>query len=817
MIKKLLILAAIVFGLASGISARTSGDWKIHNTFDAYLADLADSPEHTYMLAYGQQYIPNASGISIMYKNRIAYLFDYDKTADELISLNKRNRLSDNVAVVIRYNPVKKYLLIGYENGNIDLLYDDGTVKNVPGLMTATINNKKDFNNVVFDTENNKAYIGTYFGYVVVDDSNFQISDSRIFNENIESIGRAGNNMIVFTADKAYTYPANKTLLSVAEMTPIPAVDGAKMLMPLSGNSFAYIKKNVLYIAEIDNNGKLSTPQNKGSIVPNSISNTRNGYYIAGNKMAATLSKSGSVESFNYPADDAASLSSSWDGSEIWFARPRKGIASMKRNGSGWTLTRDNMMPNGPNALYMSDMAYTDEYGMLTVNHGHSWIFSDLNTSAPILLNNYKNGEWTPRGIPYVSPGYEKVINHPRGLTVDPDNPAICYFGSVRNGLVRIDMENPQEVHHYTRADDPTKNLPGFHGILSAGNLSNISAPAFDNYGNLWFRLSQNDVDEAYLMVWPAADRRKNNADGWKQIEMPVRGNGNEPKVFPMHSHANRNLLVVLGGSVGSPIYIYDFNGTPTDASDDRIATMTDLFDQDGGTVSKSFFYDCYEDPESGMLWVCSNNGIYTFYPKEAFNNPSAVRRIKISRNDGTNLADYLLAGAGVYSMTVDSRGHKWFGTDSGGLIETSPDGTEILNEFKAENSYLPSNVVYAVEYNKASNSIMMSTEKGVAEYFIQGSSASDDKAELKAYPNPVRPDYYGWITIEGVADNSLVKIVDSAGNLVKELGRAENGVIQWDGTNHQQRRVRSGVYYIFTSGTNGDSSSNSGKIVVVN
>ena len=33
------------------------------------------------------------------------------------------------------------------------------------------------------------------------------------------------------------------------------------------------------------------------------------------------------------------------------------------------------------------------------------------------------------------------------------------------------------------------------------------------------------------------------------------------------------------------------------------------------------------------------------------------------------------------------------------------------------------------------------------------------DFSDVYAYPNPVRPDYTGWITIKGLMDNSLVKL----------------------------------------------------------
>lgn len=166
--------------------------------------------------------------------------------------------------------------------------------------------------------------------------------------------------------------------------------------------------------------------------------------------------------------------------------------------------------------------------------------------------------------------------------------------------------------------------------------------------------------------------------------------------------------------------------------------------------------------------------------------------------------------------IVTDNAGTKWYAT-MGGLVQTSADGTHIIRQLTTDNSLIPSNSVYDICYNPESNSLFISTDKGYAEYFQPGSSDGSVFTEVKAYPNPVRPDYVGWITIEGLVDNCLVKIVDAAGNLVKELGHSAGGKVLWDGTNITNAKVNSGVYYIMsTSAGEGTSEANVGKILVV-
>ena len=103
-----------------------------------------------------------------------------------------------------------------------------------------------------------------------------------------------------------------------------------------------------------------------------------------------------------------------------------------------------------------------------------------------------------------------------------------------------------------------------------------------------------------------------------------------------------------------------------------------------------------------------------------------------------------------------------------------------------------------------------------MAEHFIRSGGSSSDGGSVRAYPNPVRPDYYGYVTIDGLPDESLVKIVDASGNIVKEL-HAASGEARWDVTNMTFKRVSSGVYFILASSMrNQDNYSEVAKVLVV-
>ena len=120
------------------------------------------------------------------------------------------------------------------------------------------------------------------------------------------------------------------------------------------------------------------------------------------------------------------------------------------------------------------------------------------------------------------------------------------------------------------------------------------------------------------------------------------------------------------------------------------------------------------------------------------------------------------------------------------------------------------------MECSPSSNVVDIGTDEGLYEYHSDTAPAEDDYSNVIAYPNPVRPEYSGWITIKGLMADSLVKITDSTGNIVSQ-GDSQGGMYTWDGCNFNGERVRTGVYYVYAS-QSGDSGSNAvvTKIMIV-
>ena len=98
---------------------------------------------------------------------------------------------------------------------------------------------------------------------------------------------------------------------------------------------------------------------------------------------------------------------------------------------------------------------------------------------------------------------------------------------------------------------------------------------------------------------------------------------------------------------------------------------------------------------------------------------------------------------------------------------------------------------------------VFVGTDKGIASYRSDASEPQKDMSSAYAFPNPVRPDYGGFISITGLMDNTVVNIVDSGGNLVCKT-RSHGGTAIWDGKLPDGRRATAGVYSALCNNADG-------------
>ena len=236
------------------------------------------------------------------------------------------------------------------------------------------------------------------------------------------------------------------------------------------------------------------------------------------------------------------------------------------------------------------------------------------------------------------------------------------------------------------------------------------------------------------------------------------------------------------------------------------VNSYTSFVNEDGIQVNANSINHITEDYE-GNMWISTNVAPLLLLKENIADGSNAVlQQVKVPRNDGTNLADYLLDGVSTSCIVVDGGGRKWVGTTENGVYLISADNMSQIYHFMPDNSKLLSNNIESIAINDDTGEVFFGTDRGLCSFMSNATSPSEEMTtdNVYAYPNPVRPDYTGLITVTGLTYDADVKIVTSNGVLVAQ-GRSNGGSFTWDGCDAKGRKVASGVYMVQTATSTGE------------
>ena len=417
------------------------------------------------------------------------------------------------------------------------------------------------------------------------------------------------------------------------------------------------------------------------------------------------------------------------------------------------------------------------------------------------VLSSYDGVSWKNE-MPENAPTLNKQgndnshINAPYSLVFDPEDPNTCYIGTWFEGVYKL--TNGEVVAKYDWTNSAIDKLE----ISSNFHICTTPCIRFDKNMNMWVTQSQNEKN--YITVLPRVMQSKESLsrEDWISPQIP----GLTESFRGHFLITSRDIKIHNNGAYAGPLVIFYDDGNP--ASSNIVSkTFSSLIDQDGKEFTWNYI-NCFAEDKNGRVWMGTSGGVVSFIPQNALlSEDFTINHIKVPRNDGTNLADYLLDNTDVTCIEVDGSNRKWIGTSKSGVLLVSEDGSEILEQFTVDNSPLLSNCVYSVRCNPTNNKVYIGTDKGLLEYSSDSEPPAESYSEIYAFPNPVRPEYTGDITIRGLMENSLVKIADSEGNVIKSI-RSTGGMTTWDGCNSQGEPVKSGVYFVFASQNENESSS---------
>jgi hypothetical protein len=211
---------------------------------------------------------------------------------------------------------------------------------------------------------------------------------------------------------------------------------------------------------------------------------------------------------------------------------------------------------------------------------------------------------------------------------------------------------------------------------------------------------------------------------------------------------------------------------------------------------------------KEGTIWIGTNDGIAAVVPAR-----DIFTRIVDAYTPFNSQGRRILLQETVKKIVVDGGNRKWIGTNNG-LNLFVPAVDELTQSFTESNSPLPTNEITDLNIDVVSGEVFVLTPKGLLSYQSDAAEPKEDLNSVKIFPNPIRPDYQGVMTISGLRDNSAIKITDAAGRLIYET-KSNGGTASWNLHNSTENRSISGIYMVFCIAEDG-SESFVGKVAVV-
>ncbi len=438
--------------------------------------------------------------------------------------------------------------------------------------------------------------------------------------------------------------------------------------------------------------------------------------------------------------------------------------------------------PGGPKYNYFFNMKMHN--GRLYTVGGGWYQMDNYQRPGTIQVMN-SNQEWTIYQDD-ITPAFASSYRDVNAIAIDPLNENHVMVASC-SGL--YEFMNGQFVKNYTQG-----NTDYFESAASNGspNYVRTDGIVYDQQGKLYCLNSGSST--AIIM--------RDAAGTWSGLMDNV-----------LIDQPNKSMRGIIGSIIDSRGLLWFVNKHSDHPSfyafnpqDETIVRFDRFVNQDGSSLGDYVVVNCICEDLNGNIWIGTNMGPVYITTNEMSDNSLGVIQYKVPRNDGTDYADYLLAGNEITCMAVDKAGRKWFGTNGNGVYLISADNNTQEQHFTTDNSKLLSNTIESIAINDQTGEVFFGTERGLCSYVSDATQTNTEmnKDNVWAYPNPVTPEYNGLITVTGLTLNADVKILSANGALVAE-GRSNGGTFTWDGNDQKGRRVASGVYMVVTATSDGN------------
>ena len=164
--KKLFLLCSLFFSFLFSAQTDYSDSWEDLYSYNN-VKDIVKVDEVIYAL------VDNA-------------IFTYDTATEEINKLSSVQGLSGETTSSMHYNKSFQRLFIGYENGLLEVVDNDGTITISSDIVSFNQSGRKSINHI--KEFNNKLYLSTPFGIVVYDIEKLEFGDTYFIGNNSSSL-----------------------------------------------------------------------------------------------------------------------------------------------------------------------------------------------------------------------------------------------------------------------------------------------------------------------------------------------------------------------------------------------------------------------------------------------------------------------------------------------------------------------------------------------------------------------------------------------------------------------------------------------------
>ena len=752
------------------MSAQTPmGHWQSYLAYNNTIM-IEETPERVFAIA--KEDLANSNSCT---------LYSIGKEDHDIQTYSKTTGLNGTSVAQIKYDETTKQLIIIYTDGNIDLMSASGIV-NIPDLYLKPMSTDKTVNHIM--CYNGNAYLSTGFGIVVINLKKDEVIDTYFIGDNSADVRVLATdifngNIYACSADNIYFADLRSNLIDFHSWSNINSPDsGAIQSLVTFSQHFFVLQNGILYMTS-----DLTTwnPMVYGRSIK--VANNRL-YSIWSNGVGFYDQTLTTFQTTALQNNDLISDYLYINGNN-WFAAYGRGVA-VQPNGE---QTASFFTPSSPAYNYVWSLAFNKQK-LYVLNGGRD----QAQFFIPGYISILENNSWKTITNEQMYAITQKPVLDFVQIAFDPTIEGHYFVTSFGTGL--YEFQDDELIQHYT--GENTGGIIQVHPLVpgSPEYYTRLYGLAFDNEGNL---MVDNCAVDATIKI-----RTKDG--NWTQMNYPKdRNTERSGQIGTNTLYPNQKWVLSLAGNAS--ILVIDNAGTPANQSDDKSKYFSGFYYLKNGEktfLAPTMVY-CFAQDRAGTIWIGTNTGPLLFNnTNNIFNADYLASKVLIPRNDTTGLGDFLLEGVAIKSIAVDGANRKWIGTESAGAYLVSANGVETIQHFTAENSPLPSNNIMSIAINPISGEVFFGTPTGLVSY--QSDAAEPQSLNynnISVYPNPVKPEFQGVVTITGLIDNSLVRITDAAGNAVFQTN-SNGSVATWNLLDTFGRRVSSGVYVVMVVNDDG-------------